>query len=100
MSAFHPKRRSQPVVLHRIARVFIFRYNCSDMMGIPATLLLASAAASSPRLVPIAYDIDASYNPAAEIFKAQAAISFGPTTAVDSFTFDLHGELQVTSVRA
>jgi hypothetical protein len=61
--------------------------------------LLAGAAGPGSRPVPTAYDIDASYDPATAIFKARSTVRFAPGTVVNSFAFDLHSELQVTSVK-
>lgn len=54
----------------------------------------------SGRPVPTAYDISAAYDPGTAVFKARSTVTFAPRTAFAMFTFDLHSELQVTSVRA
>lgn len=49
--------------------------------------------------MPAGYEIDASYDPTSLTFKARSRVSIAPRTVVDSFAFDLHSELQVTSVK-
>lgn len=73
-------------------------------MHLLAALLSVSSAFVSAgvggRPVPTAYEINAGYDPVTAIFKARSTVKFAPRTAFDTFMFDLHSELQVTSVRA